>query len=180
MLRSGNQIGPYTLIHKLGRGQFGIVWLSERRTSIATTFAALKIPLDDDVDLKTIKQEANVWVRASGHPNVLPIIEANIYDEQVVIASEYAPDGSLESWLEQYGGKAPSVKSAVEIACGILAGLETFTCQNYYSSRREAGEHPLSRNHAPTHGFRYFSSLGINDANQHVGRHACVHGTGSV
>jgi serine/threonine protein kinase len=124
MLRSGDLIGPYTLINKIGRGAFGTVWLSERRTMITTTTAALKIPLDDDVDLETIKHEANLWVRASGHPNVLPIIEANIYDDQVVIASEYAPDGSLEAWLKQNGGKAPSVEAAVEIIFGVLAGLE--------------------------------------------------------
>jgi serine/threonine protein kinase len=124
MLRSGDQIGPYTLINKLGRGAFGTVWLSERRTTITTTTAALKIPLDDDIDLETIKHEANLWVRASGHPNVLPIIEANIYDDHVVIASEYAPDGSLESLLKRHVGKAPSIEAAVEIISGILAGLE--------------------------------------------------------
>lgn len=129
MLRSGDQIGPYTLINKLGRGAFGTVWLSERRTTIATTTAALKIPLDDDVDLETIKHEANLWVRASGHPNVLPIIEANIYDEQVIIASEYAPDGSLESWLKKHG-KAPTIEAAVEIISGVLAGLEHLHSRN--------------------------------------------------
>lgn len=129
MLRSGDQIGPYTLINKLGRGAFGTVWLSERRTTIATTTAALKIPLDDDVDLETIKHEANLWVRACGHPNVLPIIEANIYDNQVIIASEYAPDGSLESWLKQHG-KAPTVEAAVEIISGVLAGLEHLHARN--------------------------------------------------
>jgi serine/threonine protein kinase/Tol biopolymer transport system component len=124
MLRAGDQIGPYTLISKLGRGAFGTVWLSERRSTIVTTTAALKIPLDDDIELETVRQEAALWVRASGHPNVLPIIEANIYDEQIVIASEYAPDGSLDSWLRQQGGRAPSVESAVEIMLGVLAGLE--------------------------------------------------------
>lgn len=129
MFRSGDQIGPYTLINKLGRGAFGTVWLSERRTTIATTTAALKIPLDEDVDLETIKHEANLWVRASGHPNVLPIIEANIYDDQVIIASEYAPDGSLELWLKQHG-KAPTAEAAVEIISGVLAGLEHLHARN--------------------------------------------------
>ena len=124
MLRAGDQIGPYELISRLGRGAFGVVWLAERRTSITTTKAALKIPLDDEIDLETIRHEANLWVQASGHPNVLPIIEANVYDNQVVIASEYAPDGSLESWLKRHGGKAPSIESAVDVLSGILAGLE--------------------------------------------------------
>lgn len=130
MLRAGDQIGPYTLISKLGRGAFGVVWLTERRTTITTTTAALKVPLDDDVDLETIRQEANLWVRASGHPNVLPIIEANVYDDQVVIASEYAPDGSLEAWLKQNGGKSPSIEAAVDIVSGILTGLEHLHSRN--------------------------------------------------
>ena len=124
MLRTGDDIGPYTLVSKLGRGAFGVVWLAERRTTITTTKAALKIPLDDDIDLETIREEANLWVQASGHPNVLPIIEANIYDDQIVIASEFAPDGSLEAWLKQYHDKAPSIEIAVEMVVGILAGLE--------------------------------------------------------
>jgi serine/threonine protein kinase len=121
MLRAGDRIGPYTLIKKLGGGAFGMVWLAENRTAIATTQMAIKLPISDDFDMEVVKQEANLWVRASGHPNILPIIEANIYDGQVVIVSEYAPDGSLASWLKQQ--KKISIEQAVEITCGILAGL---------------------------------------------------------
>lgn len=124
MPRPGDKIGPYTLISKLGRGAFGVVWLAEKRTAITTTKVAIKIPNDEDVDLEAVRQEASLWVHASGHPNVLPIIDADIYDEQVIIVSEYAPDGSLAKWLEQHGGKAPSVESAVEMTLGVLAGLE--------------------------------------------------------
>ena len=92
MLRSGDQIGPYTLINKLGRGAFGTVWLSERRTTITTTTAALKIPLDDDIDLETIRQEASLWVRASGHPNILPIMEEanDLFVQARVISSAHS------------------------------------------------------------------------------------------
>lgn len=118
------KLGPYTLIEKIGRGAFGVVWLAEKRGAIITTRLALKLSHSDDVDLETIKGEAAVWVHASGHPNVIPIIEADIYDGQVVIASEYVPDGSLRDWLRRHGDKAPSVEAAVEMAAGILAGLE--------------------------------------------------------
>ncbi|MEK6301445.1 MAG: serine/threonine-protein kinase [Acidobacteriota bacterium] len=128
MFRAGDQIGPYILNSKIGRGAFGVVWLAERRTTIATTRVALKMPLDEEIDLDTIKQEANVWVQASGHPNVVPIIEANVYDDQVVIVSEYAPDGSLDAWLKRIAaaGHSPgqSIEFAVEMAAGILAGLQ--------------------------------------------------------
>lgn len=118
------KLGPYTLIDKIGRGAFGVVWLAEKRGAIITTRLALKLPHSEDVNLKAVRDEAAVWVHASGHPNVLPIIEADIYDGQVVIASEYAPDGSLRDWLRRHGGKAPSVEVAVEMTAGILAGLE--------------------------------------------------------
>lgn len=119
-----DKIGPYTLINKLGRGAFGVVWLAEKRTAITTTRVAIKIPNDMDIDLEAVKQEAALWVQASGHPNILPIIDADIYDEQVIIVSEYAPDGSLSKWLARHGGQAPSIESAGEMMLGVLAGLE--------------------------------------------------------
>jgi serine/threonine protein kinase len=124
MFRAGDTLGPYTLVRKIGRGQFGVVWLAEKRSAIATTQFALKLPLDEDIDIEAIKQEAALWSHVSGHPNILPIIEADIYEEQIVIASEYAPDGSLADWLKAHGGRGVSVKAATDMISGILAGLE--------------------------------------------------------
>jgi len=123
MFRKGDQIGPYTLIRPLGQGGFGVVWLAERRTVLATTQFAVKFPMDDAPDLEKIRQEAATWQMAGGHPNVLPIIEANVYDERVVIVSEYAPEGPLDKWLEKQGGMAPSLRVALNLMSGILAGL---------------------------------------------------------
>ena len=77
MFRENQQIGSYTLISILGRGGFGEVWLAERRTALVTKKVAVKLPHDGQVELDTIRQEAELWEQASGHPNVLPIIEAN-------------------------------------------------------------------------------------------------------
>jgi type I restriction enzyme R subunit len=126
--REGSQIGIYTLIRKLGSGGFGEVWLAERRTALLTTKVALKLPLDEQVDLEAIRQEATLWEQASGHPNVLPIIEADIHDGQVIIVSEYAPDGSLEEWLKQNGKM--TVEKAVETTIQILDGLEFLHSRN--------------------------------------------------
>lgn len=122
MFRERQQIGNYTLIKQIGRGGFGEVWLAERRTALLTTKVAVKLPLDSLIDLETVRQEAVLWEKASGHPNVLPIIEANIFDGQVIIVSEFAPDGSLSDLLKKTGKLLP--EKAVEIAIGITAGLE--------------------------------------------------------
>jgi len=123
MFRAGQTFGPYTLVRKLGRGGFGEVWLSERFTELLTTKVAVKLPTSEQVNLDSVKTEAALWAKASGHPNVLPIIEANIYGGQVVIVSEYADGGSLRGWLDKHGRKSPSIERAVDLMVGILAGL---------------------------------------------------------
>src|SRR3954447_90174 len=124
MLTPNQTIGPYTLIRPLGQGAFGVVWLAERR-GLITTQVALKIPRDrSDLIVEEVTQEAQVWQQASGHPNVLPVIECALYDGYVVIVSEYVADGTLEEWLAREGGKASCIDEAVQIVSGILAGLE--------------------------------------------------------
>lgn len=122
MFTQGQTIGPYTLISRLGKGGFGDVWLAEKRSQFLSKRVALKLPHDEQVDLKTIEREARLWEAASGHPNVLPIIDAEVYDGQVVIVSEYADGGSLADRLKDVG--TTSHKHAVELTIGILTGLE--------------------------------------------------------
>jgi serine/threonine protein kinase len=100
------------------------VWLAIREGGIANTQLAVKLPHRSRVDVNAIRQEARVWAQIGSHPHVVPIFEADVYDGQIVIASEYCPDGSLADWLKQHGGKAPSLGAAAELLLGILAGLE--------------------------------------------------------
>ncbi|MET0752347.1 MAG: protein kinase [Pyrinomonadaceae bacterium] len=115
-------VGLYTLIVKLGRGGFGEVWLAEKRSQFVTKKVAVKLPHEEQVNFDAIRQEATLWEQASGHPNVLPIIDADVYDGQVVIVSEYADGGSLADKLKRE--EKLSVKQAVEMTIGILNGLE--------------------------------------------------------
>jgi len=122
MYRPDDQIGPYVLIRELGRGAFGIVWLAEKRSRFATIQVALKFSLASEVDMTAFEREAQVWSKASGHPNVIPVIEADIHDGQLLIASEYASGGTLESKVFQHG-QGLDWKSAVRMVSGIVAGL---------------------------------------------------------
>jgi serine/threonine protein kinase len=122
MFRAGQQIGGYTLISKLGRGGFGEVWLAEKRSQFVSKKVAIKLPLEEQVNLDAIRHEATLWEQASGHPNVLPIIDADIIDGQVVIVSEYADGGSLADRIKREG-RLP-LQKAVEMTIGILNGLE--------------------------------------------------------
>ena len=124
MLQSGDKLGPYTLKRTLGRGAYGEVWLAERTSSILTTQVALKVALDAAANLDDIRNEAQIWLAASGHTNIVPVLEAEVYDGQIVIACEYVADGSLNDWLTRNDGKAPNVEAALSMVSGILAGLQ--------------------------------------------------------
>lgn len=124
MYEAGHQIGHYRLLKKLGRGAFGVVWQAERCTSVTKTTVAIKFPIDDEVDLELFHQEAQLWSLASGHPNVLPIIEADVIDGQLLIVSEYAANGSLAEVVGKSGKNIPALREAVRIISDILSGLE--------------------------------------------------------
>lgn len=124
MPKAHDHIGPYQLTRKLGEGGFGEVWLALEISGSGTREVAVKMPLNSEIDLDALLQEATVWARATGHPNVLGFLAARVFDGRVVLVSEYAPDSSLKDWLKRYGGRAPSVEAAVEMTQGILSGLE--------------------------------------------------------
>ncbi len=106
MPRANDRIGPYQLIRKLGEGGFGEVWLALDLSGSTPREVAVKIPLKSEIDLDALLQEATLWARATGHPNVLEFLAARVFDGQVVMVSEYAPDGSLKDWLSRHSGRA--------------------------------------------------------------------------
>jgi serine/threonine protein kinase len=128
MFQAGQKFGNYVLIRKLAKGGFGEVWLAEKRSQFVTKKVAVKLPHAGQFNFEAIRQEAQLWEKVSGHPNVLPLIDADIYDGQVVILSEYIEDGSLADMLRAYG-KIP-IQQAVRIVIGVLKGLEYLHSKN--------------------------------------------------
>ena len=128
MLDKGDKVGDYTLVRFLGRGQFGEVWLAEKQLGIGKRRVrhALKFlfNLGDEINLKSAEAEIDTWIEASGHPNVMSVLDMLIYKDVVVLASEFAEGGSLKGWLDRSGGKAQSDEAAVEMMLGILRGIE--------------------------------------------------------
>ena len=134
MLERGDKIGDYVLVRFLGRGQFGEVWLAEKQLQFSKrSFQhALKFlfNLGDEINLKSAEAEIDTWIEASGHPNVMSVLDMLVHNDHIIIASEYAEGGSLKKWLSQADGRAPSHEKALEMMTGILSGIEHLHSRN--------------------------------------------------
>jgi formylglycine-generating enzyme required for sulfatase activity/tRNA A-37 threonylcarbamoyl transferase component Bud32 len=134
MLEPGDKIGDYTLVRFLGKGQFGEVWLAEKELQLSKKKFqhALKFLFNpgDEINLKSAQAEIDTWIESSGHPNVMSVLDMLVYNDHIVIASEYAEGGSLKSWLSQSNGRAPSHEKALEMMTGILSGIEHLHSRN--------------------------------------------------
>lgn len=128
MLETGDAVGDYKLVKFLGRGQFGEVWLAEKKLQFSTRSVrhALKfLPSpDDDASLKNIEAEVDTWIEAGSHPNVMSVIDMFVSKNNIVIISDFAEGGSLGNWLKSNVGKAPTEEYALEMMSGILRGIE--------------------------------------------------------
>ena len=121
----GNTIGPYTIFRELGGGAFGEVYLVEWNSKKGKKQGALKII--NDPKFKEILKEVTTWARVSYHPNILSFFDAVEHDKQILLISEYAPDGSLVEWIRTYGGQENAVEVAVQLALGFLSRLTHLT-----------------------------------------------------
>lgn len=128
MFQAGQKFGQYVLVSKLARGGFGEVWLAEKQSVLLNRKFAIKLPRDGQVDFEAIRRETLLWEQASGHRNVLPLIDADIQDEQIYIVSEYIEGGSLADRLRK-DDKVP-LTEAVPIVTGVLEGLEYLHSKN--------------------------------------------------
>ena len=84
MPKPNDLIGTYQLVSKLGAGAFGEVWLATNTATPQARPVAVKIPLDEDIDLDALLQEATAWARATGHLNVLEFIAARIFNGHMI------------------------------------------------------------------------------------------------
>ncbi|HWT02073.1 MAG TPA: tetratricopeptide repeat protein [Pyrinomonadaceae bacterium] len=121
--RAGDTIGKYTVLKELGSGTFGVVYLVEWPGKKGSKRqGALKILKDPK--FKDILEEVSAWARVSHHSNILSFIGATEHDNQILLISECATDGTLEDWIKAHAGRQESVETAVGLIISFLSGLE--------------------------------------------------------
>lgn len=121
-----HQLGSYVLVQRLGRGAFGNVYLGkhfllEHKPPVAVK--VLNTTLQSQEDLDHFFQEAQLLDKLA-HPNILPILDANIYEGYPFFVAEFAPNGSLQDRLEQLGGQPMPLPEAIRILTQIGQALQ--------------------------------------------------------
>src|SRR5260221_5147893 len=90
---TGQQLGNYRLVRRLGGGGFADVYLGQH-IRISSQQAAIKVLHLTDVDKELFQHEAE-RTAALRHPNIVRLYDFDIRDGIPFLVLEYAPSGSL-------------------------------------------------------------------------------------
>lgn len=117
-------IAEYSLLHELGRGGMGAVYLARHR--VTGREVALKLMLPKVAASATARarfQREVELTRMLKHPNIAALYEDGFADGAFFFTTEYCEGGSLDRLLSRRGGKLPP-DEAVRYAIDVLDGLE--------------------------------------------------------
>ena len=117
-----DRIGPYEVLHEIGRGGMGVVFLA-RQPSL-NRLVAVKVLLTDNAELaQRMRREADVLAELQ-HPNIVTIHDVGEVGRKPYLAMAYCAGGSLSQALREQGrltpGQAATALSAVAEALAAL------------------------------------------------------------
>jgi len=117
---AGDRIGPYRLLHALGAGGMGEVWLAERADGLMQRQVALKLPhsggLPGDLAAR-MARERNI-LAALVHPNIARLYDAGIADDgQPYLALELVHGERIDLYADRHALDVPArLKLALQAA----------------------------------------------------------------
>jgi len=116
------QIGPYRLLHLLGSGGMGWVYLAEREVDGVTQQVALKlVPGNDQATAVELFQRERSALASLEHPNIARFLDAGTVDGQRYLAMEYVEGRSLASWLKE---RQPSLQQRLSLVVALARAVD--------------------------------------------------------
>ena len=122
--KANDTVGPYRLLHELGRGGMGEVWLAERIDGALKRQVALKLPFS----ALRKRQLAERFARERDilgslvHPNIARLYDAGVTPEgQPYLALEYVEGEALTTWCD---ARKLGIKARIELFRQVFAAVE--------------------------------------------------------
>jgi serine/threonine protein kinase len=117
-------IAEYTLLHELGRGGMGAVYLARHQRTgrhVALKLMLPKVAANETARARFLREVE--LTRMLRHPNIAALYEDGFADGAFFFTTEYCEGGSLDKLLQVRGGRLPA-DEAVRYALDVLDGLE--------------------------------------------------------
>jgi serine/threonine protein kinase len=120
---AGRRFGAWQLLHRIGEGGMGQVWLARRADGLYEAQAAVKL-LRSDLPVASLAarfaRERAVLARLD-HPAIARLIDAGIEDGQAYLVLEHVDGGGLQ---EHVAAACPTVADRVRLLIRIAEGVE--------------------------------------------------------
>ncbi|MEO5560826.1 MAG: protein kinase, partial [Dokdonella sp.] len=120
--RSGERVGPWRLLHELGRGGMGTVYLAERADALYDKRVALKLLRFDAGDLRERFANERHILATLEHPNIARLLDAGS-DERGApyVALEYVEGKPITQWCDSH---AMTVRARVMLFLKVLDAVQ--------------------------------------------------------
>ncbi len=121
MTQMPRQLGNYLILRKIGQGGFATVFLG--RHIHLKSLAAIKVlhaQFDANEQIDQFRFEAKTIAQLA-HPNIVRVLDFDVYEDVTFIVMEYAPFGSLRQQCGRTVVELPSIVSYVNQVAGALA-----------------------------------------------------------
>jgi tetratricopeptide (TPR) repeat protein/predicted Ser/Thr protein kinase len=121
-LQSGDTVGPYQLVERLGAGGMGVVWVARDprlgRTVAVKLLHEQRRRRGAEQARERLRREALALARLS-HPNVVSIYDVGVHGTRVFLTMEHVEGRTLDAWAAE----APSLPRVLEVFEQVAAGL---------------------------------------------------------
>ncbi|MEA2699495.1 MAG: eukaryotic-like serine/threonine-protein kinase [Myxococcales bacterium] len=124
MIGVGQQLGGYTILHKIGQGGMGDVYFAQHRR--VARRAAVKVLLPELSQKATVLDRFFNEARATSlikHPGIVEILDCDVLDDQAFIIMEYLEGESLGEYLNRTGALGQDLPFLLGVATSIASAV---------------------------------------------------------